>query len=490
MGQKSLFKNSIYKALLSFANIVIPIIIGPYITKLLNVELYGAYNKVYAEFQVFLIFATFGIYTFGVREISKIRDNKEKLSELFSNLFLLGIITNTITGIVYVIYSIISSNGVTQHIYLVFVIQIVANIFYVEFLNEALENYRFITIKTLIVKILYLVLLLTCVKKPDDIIIYSIIISGIVFLNNIISYIYVRKHIPFSFKNMHFAKYVKPLFLVLIITNVEILYSQLDRIMLGKFVNDVSVTMYYIPYYLISTLASIPYAIINVSIPRLSYMVEVKGKQDYEMALNTAITSVLFIILPMCAGVAILAKEVVFIYAGDKYSNIFGILILACITRIIISMESIMTNLVLYANNKEKKLVQFSFIFGLFNLTMNSILVMLNKLSPFSAMLTTGIAELLLVTTQYIYIKYKMRININLFTKQNVLYAFLSLLFIPISLIIHFINFGYYTNIILIIIICVLMYSGVLLLIKDSTIVMILNKFFGKFIKKKEKMEG
>lgn len=219
-------------------------------------------------------------------------------------------------------------------------------------------------------------------------------------------------------------------------------------------------------------------------------MVEVKGKQDYEMALNTAITSVLFIILPMCAGVAILAKEVVFIYAGDKYSNIFGILILACITRIIISMESIMTNLVLYANNKEKKLVQFSFIFGLFNLTMNSILVMLNKLSPFSAMLTTGIAELLLVTTQYIYIKYKMRININLFTKQNVLYAFLSLLFIPISLIIHFINFGYYTNIILIIIICVLMYSGVLLLIKDSTIVMILNKFFGKFIKKKEKMEG
>ena len=140
MNQKSLFKNSIYKALLSFANIVVPIIIGPYITKLLDVELYGAYNKVYSEFQVFLIFATFGIYTFGVRGISKVRDNPEKLSELFTNLFLLGIITNTITGIVYVIYSIISSSGITQSIYLIFIIQIIANVFYIEFLNEALET--------------------------------------------------------------------------------------------------------------------------------------------------------------------------------------------------------------------------------------------------------------------------------------------------------------------------------------------------------------
>ena len=187
MNNKSLFKNSIYKAMLSFANIVIPIIIGPYITKLLDINLYGAYNKVYSEFQIFLIFATFGIYTFGVREISKIRNDEKKVANLFSNLFVLGLITNTVVGIVYVVYSLFSSSGITTQIYLVFIIQIVANIFYIEFLNEALENYKFITIKTLIVKILYLVLLVTLVKKPEDIIIYAVIISFIVFLNNIIS---------------------------------------------------------------------------------------------------------------------------------------------------------------------------------------------------------------------------------------------------------------------------------------------------------------
>lgn len=487
MGQKSLFKNSIYKALLSFANIVIPIIIGPYITRLLDVELYGAYNKVYAEFQVFLIFATFGIYTFGVRGISKIRDDKEKVSELFTNLFLLGIITNIVTGIVYIIYAIISSNGITQTIYFVFIIQIVANVFYIEFLNEALENYKFITIKTLIVKVLYLVLLLTMVKKPSDIIIYSIIISGIVFLNNIISYIYVKKRIKFNFKQIHLLKYIKPLFLVLIITNIEILYSQLDRIMLGKFVNDVSVTLYYIPYYLISTLASIPYAIINVSIPRLSYIVESRDKESYEGALNTSITSLLFIILPMCMGVAVLAPEVVQLYAGDKYigTGMSTVLILACVYRIIISIESSMTNLVLYANNKEKILVKFSLAFGFFNVIMNFLLVALNKLTPLTAMLTTAIAELMLCIVQYVYIRKKMKIGLRIFSKQNITYGILVLCFIPIAMIIKYINLGFYINVIIIMLVCIVFYTGILYLKKDSVLNMILNKFLGKFLHKK-----
>lgn len=485
MSQKSLFKNSIYKALLSFANIVVPIIIGPYITRLLDVELYGAYNKVYAEFQVFLIFATFGIYTFGVRGISKIRDDKEKVSELFTNLFLLGIITNIVTGIVYIIYALISSSGITQSIYFVFIIQIVANVFYIEFLNEALENYKFITIKTLIVKVLYLVLLLTMVKKPDDIIIYSIIISGIVFLNNIISYIYVKKRIKFNFKQIHFKKYMKPLFFVLIITNVEILYSQLDRVMIGKFVNDVAVTYYYIPYYLVSTLAAIPYSIINVSIPRLAYMVEKNGKSAYEETLNTTVSSLLFIIVPMCIGVAVLAPEIIYIYAGDKYTGMAGILILACVVRIIISIESVMTNLVLYANNKEKQLAIFSFAFGICNLIFNSALVLLNKLNPFTAMLTTGIVEILLSTTQYIYIKKNLKINLKIFTRQNLTYILLSICFIPIALIIKKIDIGYYINIAAIMLVCILTYVGILYLKKDSVLNMILNKFLGKFLQKR-----
>ena len=102
MKQKSLFKNTVYKAILSLFNIVVPLIVGPYIVRILDVDLYGMYNKVYSEFQIFLTFASFGIYTFGVREISKIRDDKEKVSKLFSNLCLMSLITNSIVLLIYI----------------------------------------------------------------------------------------------------------------------------------------------------------------------------------------------------------------------------------------------------------------------------------------------------------------------------------------------------------------------------------------------------
>ena len=131
MNKKTLFKNTFYKSLLNIMNIVVPLIIGPYITRLLDIELYGIYNKVYSEFQIFLTFASFGIYTYGIKEISKVRNNKEKTAKLFTNLFVIALITNGICSAIYLIYSLISSSGITQTIYLIMLIQIIGNIFYI-----------------------------------------------------------------------------------------------------------------------------------------------------------------------------------------------------------------------------------------------------------------------------------------------------------------------------------------------------------------------
>ena len=38
---------------------------------------YGIYNKTFSVFQFFLAFASFGVYNFGVREISKIRNDRK-----------------------------------------------------------------------------------------------------------------------------------------------------------------------------------------------------------------------------------------------------------------------------------------------------------------------------------------------------------------------------------------------------------------------------
>lgn len=478
--QKSLFKNIIYKAILSFVNILVPVLIGSYIVKLLDVELYGAYNKVYSEFQVFLTFASFGIYTFGIREISKIRDNPEKISILFTNLCFLSLLTNVITSIIYIIYSILTSSGITLTLYLIMTIQLMANIFYIEFVNEALENYKFITIKSIIIKILYMISLYLFVKEPDDIVIYSVIISMTAVLNNMTSFIYAKKRIKFNFKNIKIKKYIMPLMTILIISNIDLLYTQLDRIMLGKFVDDVSVTMYYIPYYLIAMLTSIPYAIINVSIPRLSYTLENKGKEEYLNNLSRSMSSLYFIVIPMCFGVVVLAKEAILLYAGEKYMAMVPTLIIACISRIIISTESMMTNLVTYPNGKEKQLLRFSLCFGISNLVMNTILLLLGYLTPSSTLITTTIAEFGLAVSQFIYARRKLDLRVRIFTTQNITYLILGACFIPIAYLIRLINLNFWINLFLIVIACIMFYMGILFIKKDDNLLLASEKVINK----------
>lgn len=486
MQKKSLFKNTIYKSILSFANIIIPIIIGPYVANLLDVEKYGIYNAVYAEFQIFFTFASFGIYTFGIREISKIRDDKKKISKLFSNLFVISILANFIVSAIYIIYSLLTSSGLALNIYMIFLIQFLGNVFYIEYLNEALENFKFITIKTIIVKILYIILIFLMVRNPEDVVKYAIVVSIIVFLNNILSYIYAKGKIKFDFKKIEIKKYLKPLFIILVISNVDLLYGQLDKVLLGRVVKGASVTIYYIPYYLIATITTIAYSVINVSIPRLSYVIENEGKKEYEKVLTKSISALLFLIIPLCFGVFVLSKEVMLIYAGKKYLSAIPVLALACIIRIIISCQSVMTNLVMYPNNKEQKILKFSFIFGVTNLIMNFMLIKINKFTPFTSMATTGINIFLVTLVSYIYATKKLKLKINFITKQNLLYLLLGVLFIPISVIVKLIDFGFLYNILIIMTLCCALYVGILFVKKDENLFIIINKFFNRFKRSKK----
>lgn len=475
--KNTLFKNTIYKSILSLVNIVVPIIIGPYITRLLDVNLYGTYNKVLANFQMFLAFASFGVYNFGVREISKIRNDKDKVSKLFTNLFVISLISNILVMLVYICFALLTSKGIATTLYMILIIQIMANVVYVEFVNEALENYKFITIKSIIVKIIYFASLLLLVTKPTDIKIYAVVVSLTVFLNNIISFIYAKKKIKFDFSKIEFKKYLKPLVAVLIITNVDLLYSQLDKVMLGSYVSEVSVTLYFIPYYIVSTLVSIPYAIINVSIPRLSYIIKNESKEMYEEKLNNSISSLLFLIVPICFGLFAIAKEVIFLYAGDKYILATTPLMIICIVRLFVSMESVMNNLVLYPNDKENRILKVSLVCGLINLSLNYLLVLLKIFSPVTAIITTGIAEIIMFSWHYTYTRNKMKIKIKIFTKQNITYLFLGILFIPISLIIKKLGLSFLLTLGLIIISCSLLYIIVLYVRKDNNLIFILSKF-------------
>ena len=89
---KSISKNIIFKFLLNIFNVVVPIIIGPYVLRVLGPDLMGTINFSQTIYGYFFIFAGFGVYQYGLREISRVRDDKEKAltgiyESIYSNLY-------------------------------------------------------------------------------------------------------------------------------------------------------------------------------------------------------------------------------------------------------------------------------------------------------------------------------------------------------------------------------------------------------------------
>lgn len=487
--KQSMLKNVISKFLLNIFNLIVPIIIGPYVLRALGPDLMGTVNFAQSIYGYFFIFASFGVYQYGLREISKVRDDKKKLISVYSTLFIITMITSLLTTFTYVFF-------VYNHYYgeetytacIILTANLLSNIFYTEWINEALENYQFITIKTIAVRIFYLILLFMMVKTSDDLMEYLFLLILSNFLNNIISFIYIKKSIKFNFKNISIIKHLKPMLLVVILSNASIFYTQLDKVMLGEFIDKATVAYYAVAQNISNMVNTLLLTVIHVTIPRLSNYSSNNNKEKY-ISLLKKISNIYFMILFPC-GVLIfmLSNEIISIYGGREYIMAAPILSIFSIYIITLGFESILSNQVMYVNNKEKDQVKLVFLCGVINLVCNITLILCNKFNGISAILSTTISNSILITLQHIYIRYKMKFKFNIFDFSNIKYLLISLSFVPIIIVFKAILNNDLFIILISGIISVCLYISVLLMIKDNNFIeiksIILNKINYKANKK------
>lgn len=472
---QSLGMNAVYKMILNVFNLLVPLFVGPYIAGLLDKDLYGVYNRVYAEFQVFFILGAFGIYNYGVREISKVRGDKKKTQEVFTSLFSIGVVSNIVVTLFYIVYFSLRSTGIDKYVYLVMIIQMASNVFYIEFINEAVENYAFITKKTILVRLLYFIAIFMLVRKPSDVVIYSVVVSATVFLNNFVSYCYLKRQYKFSLDSIRIKRHIVPLIVSLLLVNVELLYTQLDKIMLSPFVNDIAVTEYTIPTTLMGMVSTIPLSLISVAIPRLASYVGQRDTESYKNTFNGAVRTYMSILIPMALGVFVLSEEIMWLYTKDVYTYAFPVLALSAIARIVYGYESIAMNLMMYVWGFEKKLTFYLLCGGILNLISNFALVWIGQFSAFSSLLTTVIACALVTMLCKRYFIKQTNIEARFFGKEIVRYFLVSAVFIPVSMVVRTLGFGYWFNIIMTVGVCVVIYGIFLLITKDPLVDIVLG---------------
>ena len=314
---------------------------------------------------------------------------------------------------------------------------LIANVFYIEWINEAMENFGFITIKTIIVRIIYVVLLLSTVKSTNNLKEYMVVLVLYTLLNNLLSFIYIKKRVRFNFSNIKLKKHIKPMFLVVILSNANVLYTQLDRLMLGEFVSTVSVAYYATAQNISTMINTLLLSVITVTIPRLSNYVASDSNEEY-LTLLDKISRVYFLFLfPASIGMFLLSREIIILYGGSEYISSVPIMMVFSLYIISLGYDTILSNQVMYTRRKEKQQVQIIFIGGIINLLLNGLLVFLGEYNGTTSILTTLFANVCVIVMENIYVRKILKINFNIFSGDKLKYMCISLLFIPTTLIIR-----------------------------------------------------
>lgn len=479
--QKSITNNIFYKLILNSFNIILPILVGPYAYRTLQSESMGTVNFGETIFNYFYIFALFGVYQYGLREISRVKNDPKKVSRLFTSLFTINLTTSVLALIAFLLFSFSQySDEKVFPILLIFGINFIANMFYVEWINEAHENYDFIAIKTIIVRLIYVILLFSLVHSVNDYKIFAGLLVMTTFLNHFISFVYIKRKIKFDFSNLTITPHLKPMLFVLIFSNANILYTQLDRFLIGQYVSKSYLSYYTMTFQITLIINTLLVSVIQATLPRLSYLSGINDIKGYEALLNK-ISKLYFISLfPAAVGLFLISDIIVVIYGGQEFAAAGSTLAIFSFYMVSIGIESILANQIIYIKRKETILVKLIFIFGFVNLVLSLLLLYFNILSPTTAILTTTIANCLLIAFEYIYIKKHLKVNYTLFDYAKLKYLYYSLLFIPITFILKMFITQIILQFIIIIAVNGMTYYLILYFTKDEILNTVLHKVKSK----------
>lgn len=397
MKKKSLGINALLNGLRSALNLIFPLVTFPYVSRILSVDSMGIYNFANTYINYFVLLAGLGVSTYAVREGAKYRDNSQKIGEFSSQVFTINIVA-TIIAYILLIASLLVFGNLHNYVsaILVFSIQIIFTTIGTEWIYTIYEEYSYITVRSIIFKIISIVLLFTLVRKPNDYLWYAGITVFASVGSNILNYIHAKSFTTIKIvKNVNWKYHLKPILVIFASSVAVTLYVSSDTTILGLLKNDYAVGIYGVAVKVYTMVASLIGGLLIVTVPRLAAFFGKKRLKEYSELLKSVIDMVIIISLPAAIGLVSLSKEVILIIAGKKYLN--GVLSLQIITWAMIfsNFAMIFNQCVLIPTKREGKSLRNTLITGVINLGLNFILIPLWSYD--GTALSTVIAEFMIM---------------------------------------------------------------------------------------------
>lgn len=271
---RTIIANFSYLSIFQFFNIISPLIAYPYLIKVLGKDIYGLVIFAQAIIYYLAIIVSFGFNISGTKFVSINRNNKDKLSEIVSSIFIIKAILLLLS--ILLLNIILFYTNQAKGFYILFYLSLwicVYDVIFPQWYFQGIENMKYITLITLFSRTLFLCLIFIIIDSSKDYL-YVPIINGVgaIFAGAISLYIIFYRHrIKFKFQSFSTLSYYLKDSLSIFLSNISVnIYKNTNKVVIGIFLGMTQVTYYDLAERIVNVF-KIPHNILSQTIfPRIS----------------------------------------------------------------------------------------------------------------------------------------------------------------------------------------------------------------------------
>lgn len=486
MNQKthSIKFNFIMNSILTVSSFIFPIITFPYISRILTPSGTGKVNFAISFIAYFTMIAQLGVPTYGVRACAQVRDNKIKLSKVTQELLIINLLMSVISyAAFFIIVFTVPQLTEERTLYIITSANIILNVVGMEWLYKGLEQYSYITGRSLIMKVISLIAMFALVHAKDDYVIYGSISVFAGAASNVLNVVHAKKYIMFKpTGGYELKKHLKAVSIFFAMTCATTVYTNMDNVML-KFItnNDIEVGYYSAATKIKLIMATIVSSLGTVLLPRVSYYIVNNMMEEFKKIAAKALNFVVLISMPLCIYFMLFARESILLIAGNQYEGAIIPMIVIMPSIIFIGLSNILGIQILVPMGKEVYVLYSEIIGAVTDLVLNIILIPI--MSSTGAAIGTLIAESAVFLFQFYILRNSVIPIIKKIPFYKIIVALIAAVLVSVPVL--FFTWATFWKLLLSACLFFCIYGIILLLFKEPLVIELLKGMLNKIHAKK-----
>lgn len=395
-------KNYIFNVFNQVLTLVIPFITAPYLSRVLEADGIGLYSYYDSLVSYFVLFASLGLALYGQREVSYWQRDRKERSKAFWEVFILGLLS---TSISFVAYGCFIAGRENKTLLLVLSLNIVSCSVDISWFFQGMENFKLVSIRNLVFKILNVAYVFIFVKNKMDLQMYALGVCGFSFLNGISLWFSLSKYVSFiPLKELRPFKRLPAVISLFVPTIAIQIYTVLDKTMIGVITNDAFQNGYYEQAVkIVRMVLALVTSLGTVVMSRTSLYYSNNETNKLKEVLLESYRFVWFLSIPLGFGLSIVSSNFIPWFYGPGYEDSIPLLQILSFLIIVIGVSNVTGIQYLIPVGKQWQYTLSVVTGACLNLALNSLLI--PKYLAFGAAVASLAAEVSVSITQLLIVR-------------------------------------------------------------------------------------